>query len=93
MRLSASEAWSSLQYQTDVQGRFQFSEEIKDSSLKSLVVFIIAKRRVKRDTGWLKRGRGMRHTICSSDSGSNHAVRFCSLVETAHFHWKWLLTC
>jgi hypothetical protein len=41
----------SLQYQTDVQGRFQFSEEIKDSSLKSLVVFIIAKRRVKSDTG------------------------------------------
>ena len=34
-----------------MQGRFQFSEEIKDSSLKSLVVFIIAKRRVKSDTG------------------------------------------
>jgi hypothetical protein len=33
-----------------VQGRFQFSEEIKDSSLKSLVVFIIAKRQmVTRD--------------------------------------------
>jgi hypothetical protein len=32
-----------------VQGRFQFSEEIKDSSLKSLVVFIIAKRQMERE--------------------------------------------
>ena len=34
-----------------MQGRFQFSEEIKDSSLKSLVVFIIAKRRMDKRGG------------------------------------------
>ena len=39
MKNSASEAWSSLQYQTDVQGRFQFSEEIKDSSLIAVLRF------------------------------------------------------
>ena len=66
-------AGGSLQYQTDVQGRFQFSEEIKDSSLKSLVVFIIAKRRVKSDTGW-RGGGGLRRTICMGHSGSNHAA-------------------
>jgi hypothetical protein len=38
-----------------VQGRFQFSGEIKDSSLKSLVVFIIAKRRMEMrgECGWM----------------------------------------
>lgn len=76
---------SSLRYQTDVQGRFQFSEEIKDSSLKSLVVFIIAKRREKK---WLWRGEfGVARTFAAVTAVQTMLSGCCSLAETVKMQW------
>jgi hypothetical protein len=89
---SAMHAGGSLQYQTDVQGRFQFSEEIKDSSLKSLVVFIIAKRRVKSDTGCGGVVGECDIPFAAATAVQTMLPRFCSLSQTAHSQWKWWLT-
>jgi hypothetical protein len=63
-----------------VQGRFQFSEEIKDSSLKSWLCLSSPKDGWKRGMGAI--GRKLPY-LCSCDSGSNHAVRFLQSWKTA----------
>lgn len=72
-----------------MQGRFQFSEEIKDSSLKSLVVFIIAKRRVKKRR-W--RGEfGFARTFAAVTAVQTMLSGCCSLAETAKMQWQRML--
>lgn len=63
-----------------MQGRFQFSEEIKDSSLKSWLCLSSPKDGWKRGVGAI--GRELPY-LCSCDSGSNHAVRFLQSWDTA----------
>lgn len=63
-----------------MQGRFQFSEEIKDSSLKSWLCLSSPKDEWKRGVGAI--GRELPY-LCSCGSGSNHAVRFSQSSRTA----------